>query len=234
VIARLPPQTAHLARSSAPVPFRAVLRRPVVLLALAATSVAVMASFAMVPNLSAYFQLNRGYPREQLGLLYLGGGVLSFATLRLAGWASDRYGAPIVAVFGSLFFATVLVVGFVAPFGAAPVLAIFVGFMVGSSARFVPLQSLATRVPAAAERARFMSAQSAVQHLASAVGAMIGAAVLVEGPGGALIGMEHLAWFAVASCVALPVFLYLVDRRLSPRRALSFSSPGTRVAVRGA
>jgi predicted MFS family arabinose efflux permease len=215
VISQLPPQTAHLARRAPPTPFRAVLRRPVVLLALSCTAAATIASFAMIPNLSAYFQFNRGYPREQLGILYLVGGALSFGTLRLAGWASDRYGAPVVAACASFLFAAVMIVGFVAPFGAVPVIFIFVAFMIGSGARFVPLQALSTRVPAPAERARFMSAQSAVQHFASAAGAMIGAAVLVEGPGGALVGMDHLAWFAVATCVALPVLLYLVSRRVA-------------------
>jgi predicted MFS family arabinose efflux permease len=215
VIFLLPPLRAHLAAPrSAVTRFRDVLRRPVVLLSLSATATAVIANFALIPNLSAYFQFNRGYPREHLGLLYLVGGALSFGTLRLAGWASDRYGSAAVATGGAASFSGVLLVGFIYPLAWIPVLAVFVGFMVSASFRFVPLQALSSRVPAPQERARFMSAQSSVQHLASAAGAMIGAAVLAEGNGGALVGMDGLAWFAVATCVALPVFIYLVERRV--------------------
>jgi predicted MFS family arabinose efflux permease len=214
-IAILPAQITHLAgarRSTAR--FRDILARPVVLLALASTTVAVVANFALIPNLSAYLQFNLGYPREHLGLLYLVGGALSFGTMRLAGALSDRYGAPRVAAAGSAFFIAVLLVGFVDPSPAVPVLAIFVAFMISGSFRFVPLQALSSKVPAPDERARFMSAQSAAQHLASAAGAMIGAAVLTETDGGRLVGLDTLAWFAVGTSIVLPALLYAVTRLL--------------------
>jgi predicted MFS family arabinose efflux permease len=213
-MAMLPPQTAHLAatRRSAPTPFRHVLRRPVVLLALAATTMAVIGNFALIPNLSAYFQFNRGYPRELLGLLYLVGGAVSFGTMRLAGSLSDRCGAPAIAGFGSLAFITMLVFGFIHPVAWLPVMAIFVAYMVSGTFRFVPWQALSSTVPGPAERARYMSAMSAVQHLASAAGAMIGARVLTERTDGSLVGMEQLAWFAAVSTAFLPVLMYMVDR----------------------
>jgi predicted MFS family arabinose efflux permease len=224
VVMQLPAQRAHLAGPrTRPTPFREVLRRPVVLLALASTTVAVVANFALIPNLSAYFQFNRGYPREELGLLYFVGGAVSFVTLRMAGRLTDRFGSTRVATGGSLFFIAVLAVGFIAPVAAIPVLAVFVAFMVSGSFRFVPLQALSSRVPAPAERARFMSAQSAAQHLASAAGAMIGAAVLVERPDGSLAGMDELAWFAVATSVALPALMLLVERRV--RQVLETLNP---------
>jgi predicted MFS family arabinose efflux permease len=84
--------------------------------------------------------------------------------------------------------------------------------MVSGSFRFVPWQALSSRVPGPGERARYMSAVSAVQHLASAAGAMIGAQVLTEQPDGSLRGMDELAWFAVATAAVLPVLIYMVDR----------------------
>lgn len=229
VIAMLPPLTRHLAaaREQKPTPFREVLRQPIVRFSLAAMAVATIANFALIPNLSAYFQFNRGYPRGELGLLYLIGGAISFGTMRAAGSLSDRFGPPIVAVGGSLVFITVLLVGFIHPVAAIPVLVIFVGFMVSGSFRFVPVQTLTSRVPAPQERARFMSAQSAVQHMAAAVGAMIGAAVLHERPDHTLVGMDELAWFAVATSIALPFLLYAVAHRLRDQsvRRRTTSSP---------
>jgi hypothetical protein len=46
---------------------------------------------------------------------------------------------------------------------------------------------------------------------------MIGAEMLTEQPGGALVGIDDLAWFAVATSIALPVILYAVDRRIRAR-----------------
>lgn len=215
-MAILPPQTAHLAGRKTQTPFRVVLARPVVLLALASTAIAVMANFALIPNLSAYLQFNFHYPREQLGILYLVGGILSFGTMRLAGYLTDRYDPAVVAAGGSAAFIAVMLVGFIYPILWVPVLLTFVAFMISGSFRFVPMQTLTSRVPSPAERARFMSAQSAVQHLASAAGALIGAQVLGETPDGALVGMDQLGWFAVVMAVALPVVLAMIHRRLQP------------------
>jgi len=215
----LPRSPRPTATRAAATPFRDVLRRPIVLFALAAIAVAVIANFALIPNLSAYLQFNLGYPRAHLGLLYLVGGAVSFGTMRLAGWLSDRYGAPTVAAGGSLGFIAVLAVGFIHPIASIPVLLIFVAFMVSGSFRFVPVQALSSRVPEPSERARFMSAQSAMQHLASATGAMIGAYVLTERADGGLVGMDRLAWFAVATSLLLPILLLAIDRRLRNRGA---------------
>jgi predicted MFS family arabinose efflux permease len=221
-VTMLGPQTTHLAaaRRGAPTPFLDVLRRPVVLLSLSATAVGVIANFALIPNISAYLQLNRGYPRDELGILYMVGGAISFGTMRLAGGLTDRYGTPAVAVGGAVGFVAVLITGFAHPILSIPVMAIFVGFMICNGFRFVPMQALSSRVPEPRERARFMSAQSAVQHLASSAGAMIGASFLTEAPGGALVGIDDLAWFAVAATTVLPGLLYSVDRLVRARTPL--------------
>ncbi|HWO22443.1 MAG TPA: MFS transporter [Kofleriaceae bacterium] len=226
-VAILPPQQAHLSadRRGPPISFRDVLRRPVVRLSLSGNAVAVIANFALIPNLSAYFQFNRGYPRDRLGLLYMIGGAISFGTMRLSGWLTDRYGAPLVTACGSTAFITVLLVGFIYPIGALPVLGIFVGFMVSQGFRFVPMQALASRVPEPRERARFMSAQSAVQHLASSAGAMLGAQFLTEQAGGKLVGIDDLAWFAVGTSILLPMILLAVDRRVRARAAAAAAAP---------
>jgi predicted MFS family arabinose efflux permease len=220
-IAMLPPQTAHLTaeRRAAPTPFRDVLRRPVVMLSLSATAVGMIGNFSLIPNISAYFQFNRGYPRDELGILYLVGGVISFGTTRLAGWLTDRHGSPAVATGGAIFFSTVLITGFAHPIAAVPVMAIFVGFMISNSFRFVPMQTLSSRVPEPRERARFMSAQSAVQHLAASIGAMVGAQFLTEEAGGSLVGIDELAWFTVGMTILLPAILFSVDRLVRARAA---------------
>ena len=214
-VALMPPMTSHLHVKHTHVTTTwQLLQKPLVLLSLSATAVAMMGNFALIPNLSAYFQFNRSYPRDQLGLLYLIGGSVSFLTLRAAGKLADRFGPARTAAMGSLLFVSILVLGFIHPVSWLPILALFVGFMVTSSFRFVPMQALSSRVPEPHERARFMSVQSCVQHLASALGAIIAAQMLVTRPSGALSGIESVATFTAVLAVVLPLILLAVERRV--------------------
>jgi predicted MFS family arabinose efflux permease len=216
-MAKLPPLTLHLTRESQPASIRAMLVRPEVLLMLACTVVTMMGNFAMIPNLSTYWQLNRGYPREHLGLLYLVGGVVTFGTMLLSGRLNDRVGAFRVASIGTLLFVSVLVFGFVHPIVEVPVLPLFVSFMAFGTFRIVPMQALATRVPEPHERASFMSAGSAVQHMSAAAVALLSSEMLTEGEGGKLIGLENVAVFTAGLALTLPVLLWLVEARMRAR-----------------
>jgi predicted MFS family arabinose efflux permease len=214
--ATMPSLTGHLgARTSGG--FRELLGRPEVWASLGGSFVAMMGNFAIIPNLSAYWQFNLGYPRERLGLLYMVGGAITFVTMRLSGVLVDRIGPTRVALGGTLLFALVLVFGFIQPLPWLPVMVVFVTFMAFGTFRIIPMQTLSSRVPRPHERARFMSAQSAVQHTASAAGAMLASGMLSELPGGKLVGMNHVAWLTLGLAVLLPVLLYLVERRVQPK-----------------
>jgi predicted MFS family arabinose efflux permease len=216
-ISMLPPLRAHL--SARPAPLRELLRRPVVWLALPVAAIGAMAHYLLVPNLSAYFQLNRGYPRDRLGLLYMVGGAFVFVIARLAGWLTDRHGAPPVTMFGATLYAAVLIFGFIYPTDAIPVLVVFVGFMISSSFRFVPMQALLSRIPASHERARFMSTLAVVECAAQAMGAMLGAQLLTEHPDGSLGGIDDVAWLAIAMTFVYAAFGYTIGRRVRARIA---------------
>jgi predicted MFS family arabinose efflux permease len=213
----LPPQRAHLLVQ--PGPFRALLRRPVVWLGLLGTAVGYVAHYALVPNFSAYFQFNRGYPRERLGLLYMIGGAVMFGNARLAGWLADRHGAAPVAASGAVLYAVMLIVGFIYPVDAIPVLVVFVGLTISASLRFVPMRALLLRIPGSEERARFLSAQSAVLSLGSAIGAMLGPQILGERPDRSLTGIDELAWLAIAMTLVYAALCYAIERRVRVRSA---------------
>jgi predicted MFS family arabinose efflux permease len=213
----LPPQRAHL--STQPTPFREMLRQPLVRLALTAAAIGTIAHYTLVPNLSAFVQFNRGYPRDRLGLIYLIGGAFIFGTMRLAGWLTDRYGAPRVTMFGTALYTTVLIVGFIHPVDAIPVLVVFVVFMISSSFRFVPMQALLSRIPAPHERARFTSTQSVVQCAGEATGAMLGAQILTEHRDGSLAGIDDLAWLAIAMMFVFAALGYAIDHGIRARIA---------------
>ncbi|APR85147.1 Arabinose efflux permease [Minicystis rosea] len=217
--ALLPPLTIHLeAAKGQPPPRFASLFRPVVLLSWAMTALFMMASFTLVPNLSAYFQYNRAYPRGSLGTLYLVGGSISFVAMRVVGRLVDRYGAFRVSLAGTIWFLGVLYANFVAPVAGVPVMVIFVAFMLSGSLRGVPHNTLTSKVPSPRERARFMSIQSALQHFASALGAFISAHVLRELPGGALEGIPTVATLSMILGATFPPLAWAVEARLARSR----------------
>lgn len=222
----LPPLVGHLDQRGAPqASIATVVRRPLVLLSFAAVVTAVVANFALIPNLSAYLQFNLHYPREHLGMLYAVGGAISFVTMRIAGRLTDRLGGAPVAAAGCASFALVLWALFLEPSPAVPVIVLFAGFMVCGSFRFVPLQAVASKVPLPAERARVLSAGSAVQHLASAAGAGASSVFLVANADGSLIGMDTIAWFAIGTAALLPILIAVLESRIRRRDAADASLP---------
>lgn len=227
-IALLPPVRGHLDRAATappPRPVGAFFRDPAVLLALGGMAAATVSGFAVIPNLSSYLQYNLGYPRDGLGLLYGVGGVVSFVTLQAAGRLVDRQGPLLSVATGTVLFAANLAFGFAWPVAGAPAMVLFTMFMFANGFRMVGLHAQSTRVPLPAERARFMSAQSAVQHLAASAGAVLAASLLTERDDLALIGMERVAALALGVSFLVPVLVAAVQVALRRRDALDESRP---------
>jgi predicted MFS family arabinose efflux permease len=209
------------------------LRDPAVMYSLLAMFSVMVASFGIVPNLSAYLQHNRGYPREHLGALYLCGGSVSYVAMRIVGGYVDRLGAARVASVGTALFIAIVAATFVYEVQALPVMLIFVVFTVAMALRNVSLSTLSSRVALPHERARFMSLQSAVQHMAAAIGAVLATQLLAELPDGRLAGMSRVAQCSIVLALAQPLLLSLVERELRTRHRPSLPddwSPESEVA----
>lgn len=223
----LPPMREHLKaprRQGPPVK----LLDSVTALSLVNTALIMSGVFAVVPNLSTFVQHNLGYPRDNIGLLYLVGGVASFVAMRLVGVLVDRFGATPMIVLGTIFHVVALVAAFIQPTPWLPVLLIFTIYMLSGSVRMVPMQALASRVPRPEQRARYMSAQSAVQHAASALGATLASLVLVATPDGSLQGMSQVAWGALFVACLVPIGASILERRVKARElALVQGAPPT-------
>ena len=215
----LPPLRGHLAERHEEVPASQLFTQRNVLLSWVMTFVVMASGFVLIPNISAYVQYNLGYPRSRLGLLYFIGGLVSLVGLQLAGRFTDRLGSFLVGTAGTLLLALTIFGGFVLSPPLLPVLGIFVAFMLAMSFRNVAYTTLTSKVPRIGERARFMSIQSAVQHGASAAGAFFAAQLLTELPGGALIGMERVAFIAIALTLTVPAFLFAVELAVRRRAA---------------
>jgi len=212
----LPPLRLHMERKKTEIvpPFFEIFSRPIVLYSLTLTATSMISSFVLAPNISAYLQYNLGYPRESLWMLYLVGGSVGFFAMRLIGRLVDRYGSFRVGSVGTLCFIAVIYWGFISYSTSIPVMVIFVGFMLCSSLRNVPLNTLTTKVPSARERARFMSIQSAVQHFAAAMGAFLSAKMLHERADHRLEGITQIAMVSIAAALLFPALAWVIESRL--------------------
>jgi predicted MFS family arabinose efflux permease len=221
---RLPTMRDHLERARSERPWaasRALLARKEVWLAYGCMAAAMVAGFSMIPNMATYLELNLGYPRESLGSLYLGGGLASFALMIAGGRLIDRVGAAVglgASLVGGLATALLIAVtyfGFALEPTPLPILALFIGFMAAMGVRGVATTAVASRVPEPHERARFVSFMSVFQHAASAFGAFLSAAILVEGPGGRLLKMDRVAGISIAFSVFIVVFMVPLELRMN-------------------
>lgn len=208
----------------------ALLRRPTVLASYAMTAAVMMAGFLVIPNISAFLQYNLSYPRSGLGALYMFGGVTSFLALRVAGRLVDRYSSFRVSVFSALAVMAVMEFGFAHPAEWLSVPVLFVSFMLAMSFRNVAYNTLTSKVPGPTERARFLSFQSAVQHLSSSIGAILSTVVLSTTPDGRLVHMAELAYLSIALTVLIPPLTRWVECRVKSAAVAEELNPETLVA----
>jgi predicted MFS family arabinose efflux permease len=220
----LPPVRGHLEPGRGPVHvvgLRELLSRTDVRLSYTMTGVVMMAGFILIPNISAYLQQNLHYPRESLWLTYFAGGIVSFVTLRVAGPLVDRFGSFRVGSVGAALAVGTIFTGFIHYPAWLPVPVLFMGLMLALGMRNVSYNTLTSRVPEGAVRARFMSLQSCVQHLSSALGAFLSSKLLVDLPDGTLGGVSLIAGLSITLTLLGPPMLWVVERRLRVRDAPS-------------
>ncbi|MCI0572895.1 MAG: MFS transporter [Myxococcaceae bacterium] len=249
----LPPLTGHLQRGAGPeglTGFTALLRRTDVQMAYALVAASMMGGFLVVPNISAYVQGNIGFPRSALDLLYLVGGIVSLLTLRTSGRMVDRYGSfrvglvGAVVLLGALYFSFLrfdlvarVVPGWASALAAplvgatsgvqmvVPVLLVFMGFFLAMGMRNVAITTLTSKVPRGPERARFMSLQSFVQHVAMSLGGFAASVALAAKPGGGLLGMERVAVLSMALTVLAPPLMWALESRLRQAQTPGDAAP---------
>jgi len=215
---KLPSMRSHLAREVAHPKLIELVRADTVY-SLLMTGTVMFGMFILIPNISAYVINNLHFPRERLGLLYFLGGIVSFVTMRVSGTLVDKLGSAVVGSAGTLAMIGVIWGGFgVAP-PVLPVMATFILFMTTSSFRNVSYNTLVTKVPRAHERARFGSVQSAVQHMAGALGAFASSRILTETDTHELVGMQTVARVSIGVTLCLVPMLFLVEARVKKQLA---------------
>lgn len=189
------------------------LRAPELLGGWALTFLVVSAGFLMIPYLGAFFVGSLGVRPEQLGLVYLCGGGVTFFSSRWVGSAVDRFGpARVLAVLLVASALPHLLVTRLVQARFVEVVAGFVLFMTLTSGRMIPTMVLLTSRVAPELRARYLAVNTAVSDAASGFAAWLAGSLLTTLPGGRLLGFDRLGQLAVCVSTAALCLLALLVR----------------------
>jgi len=232
----LGPQRGHM--NGPPTPLREapghlwrIARGPLPGLAFALSFIAIVPSFMLITNMAVFVQFNLGFPREQLGLLYMVGGVLSFFGMRATGAMVDRYGSAMVTTGTALGLATLIwLLYYDWRWASLPIIALVPGFMIFNSARMVAQSAAVSKVPAPPDRAGFMALVQSVTQVSGGLSAMAAAAMLTTGPQGELHNMDQVAMVALLTTIVAPPLIWALEKRLPKDADVSHR---VRAAVKG-
>lgn len=174
-----------------------LLKTRIVLLSYALVVISMAMGFSIIPNISAHYQYNLNYPREQLGLLYFSGGFFSFFSMRLAGKWVDRSGISHIILYATLLFIAAMLATYIYyPSGGFdglfwPVF-LAVIFMIAMTTRNICFQTISSKIPPPEYRGAYMSLQTAIVHFSQALA----------------------AWVSIGFAVVIPIFFYMIKKRL--------------------
>nr|WP_321258442.1 MFS transporter [uncultured Pseudodesulfovibrio sp.] len=204
-----PSMKGHLKGIKQPISLFKILSNTKYMLAFFMMTTAMISSYAIIPNISAYFQLNLDYPRSSLGFLYLVGGIFSLILIQIGGRASDKIGPIPTNIVGTILLVLFLYDGFMHQ-PQSSLLIVFIMFMGMVCFRNISATTEASKLPKPYERAAFMSLFSSMQHLGNGIGALLSSVILTTGPHGNLINMRWVALLAIGMALFQPLVLILI------------------------
>jgi len=181
--------------------------------------------FLIVPNIAAFAQFNLNFPREQLGLLYLVGGLCSLVGMQIAGRLVDRIGATPVTLATTAGICLVLWIGFVDASADLSILVFFPALMIFNTARGVANQATFLHVPPPELRAGFLSILASIKHAGVVIGTLLSAMILETASDNRLLHTDRLALTAMGLSLLAPVLMILLEGALGRRHGQAPAHP---------
>jgi MFS transporter, DHA1 family, inner membrane transport protein len=169
--------------------------------AFALTVAVMLGSFSVIPYISMYLVANAGV-NQKTGLpwVFVTGGVLTLIGAPLIGRLADHFGKlPVYRVVALVAAALIVVVTNLPRVPLAVAVGVVGAFMLSNAGRMVAALTMVTGSVERRLRGGFMSANSAVQHLASGLAAMIGGSILGDSTDKTLRNFNVVGILAVAA-----------------------------------
>jgi predicted MFS family arabinose efflux permease len=221
----LPPLREHLHNASHAHPWRQLLDtfgNANHLRSFALTVAVMLGSFSVIPYISLSLVANVGVDEtRELPWVFVTGGILTLVGAPLIGRLADRYGKLLIyRVVATIAIGLMLVVTNLPRVPLVLAVGLVGTFMLSNAGRMVAALTMITGSVERRLRGGFMSANSAVQHLASGLGAFIGGQMIVKVSDGTVQHFNRVGLFAA---VLTGLSLWLAGR---VRPALDTSRPG--------
>lgn len=187
-----------------------IFQTPNQMRALTLSIVLMMGHFAIIPLITPSLVGNVGYAQDKIFLIYFVGGLLTIFSAPIVGKLADRRGKyPVFVLFAILSLIPVWLITNLWPMPLWSVLTISGLFFVVVNGRMIPTQALISSVVLPHQRGGFMSINSSMQQLSTGAAAMIGGALVTEGPGGRI---EQYDWVGYFSIVLILASVWLAGR----------------------
>lgn len=189
------------------------------LLPLCFAFIVVFSNFLVIPFISPAFVANVGMRNEDLGIIYMSGGLTTIFTSPAFGKLSDRWGSRRVLSWTLPLSAPIFII--ITRLGHIPIayiVLVSVFFFMASNAKYVPTMSYLTGQVEPQRRGSYMSLVSMGQQLGAAAGAAIAGLLVVNGPSGELLNFSQVGMLSVAMTGV--AFLMLRSLQASNRKAV--------------
>ncbi len=181
------------------------------LLGLLLMALLMIGHFSIIPYIPKYMVHNVGIAESDIGYIYLVGGLISVAVMRIVGKLSDKFGS--FKVFSSLAVLAcipILIITNLPVVSLAVVLVLAAALFTFGGSRGVPANTLITATALPHQRGGFLSLNSAVQQLAAGLASFLGGLLIADSAGDKILNYEHVGYMAVAaSLLAIPVAMMI-------------------------
>jgi len=169
--------------------------------ALIFSGMVMMGHFMIIPFINPYMEFNNGYPKSVTPMIYLFGGISSFAAANILGYIADKYGKLKVFVFCCLAsLVMVFIITNIPPISFSIILALFAIWFILSTGRGVTSQAMVSNVVPPEQRGSFMNFNGSMQQLGTSVASLVGGVVAVKAADGRIL---HYNWLGYLSIVVL-------------------------------
>lgn len=163
-------------------------------------SMLMFSQFTLIPFIAPYMELNVGFTRDQVNLIYLFGGLCAVFTAPLVGRLADRIGRlKVFLLFAAFTLIPVLLITHMGMIGVPLALIVTSSFFIAVNGRVVPAMAIITSTTEPQSRGSFMSFNSSVQQLSAGLAAYIAGSIVTKNPDGSLGHYSTVGWIAFAA-----------------------------------
>jgi predicted MFS family arabinose efflux permease len=177
------------------------------MLALVFSLLVMTGHFLIIPFVNPYLEFNKGFSKELTPMIYLAGGIASFASALILGKLSDKLGK--LSVFSVTIFLSFFAVAIITNLPTLPfsvVLGLFAVWFILGTGRAVTGQAMISNVVKPENRGSFMSFNSSMQQLGSGIAALSAGYIVVSDKQGKI---SHYDWVGYLSIAVMLLALIL-------------------------